>query len=119
MFTQKLTNECYNSLIYDSKILEITQNSFNGRMAKQILVHLYAEMLLDNKKASSYGYMQQPHCACEKGGPTHYMFHLENIVKLTKLKSQRTHSWFPGVRDEWGVLEDGGVEGGCACKKAA
>lgn len=54
-------------------------------MAKQILVHLYAEMLLGNKKESSYGYMQQPHCACEKGGPTHYMFHLENVVKMTKL----------------------------------
>lgn len=46
----KPTHECYNSLIYGSKVLEITPNSFSGRMAKQILVHPYTAMLLCNKK---------------------------------------------------------------------
>lgn len=40
----------HDSLICDNKLLEINQNSFNGLMAKQILVLPFMGTLLHNKE---------------------------------------------------------------------
>lgn len=79
---RKPTYECNSSLIYHSKILEITHNPFNGGMANQSLVYPYTGTLLYNKKEQPV-WTSRVHS--EKGHSTHDMFHLYDILKVTKL----------------------------------
>ena len=93
----------FSNSVYDHRVLETTQMSFNRWMEKETSMRLYSRTFLSNNKGTTChplqaGWMSQPLCWIKETCLRRFhaaSFQLEDSFQKTNL-SWRTPQWLPG-----------------------